>query len=61
MTDNSAEDVILHMELFRMMRDGGYRKAAPFLEDARKAFPEVPEEKLRQVIRKIVTKMIEHQ
>jgi hypothetical protein len=52
-------DVEVAMQAFRMMRDGGYRKADPLFEDLKAEFPDVPAERLRQIMVRLCRRLLE--
>lgn len=48
--DKEIHDVEIAMHAFRLMRDGGYRRAKALFEDMKKDFPDIPEDRLKQVM-----------
>ena len=57
--DREIYDVEIAMQAFRMMRDGGYRRAEKLLEDLKADFPEIPEDRLKKVMGQLCRRLME--
>ncbi len=59
--DQELHDVEITMHAFRLLRDGGYRRAAPLFRDMKAAFPEIPEERLKTVMAELCRRLMERE
>lgn len=48
--DREPMELEVTMHAFRMMRDGGYRRANQLWLDLQKDFPEVPTDQLKRIV-----------
>lgn len=61
MSRREIYDVEIAMQAFRMMRDGGYRKAEKLFEDLQTDFPEIPPDRLKMVMGKLCRRLMENE
>jgi len=51
------EDAVMVMDMFRLMRDGGYSTAAALKKAIREAFPDAPQEQLDKNLLALVRRL----
>jgi|GEM_PF-4034137 len=61
MSDRELLELEITMHAFRMMRDGGYRRATKLWEDLQKDFLDVPKDRLKQVVAALCRKLMEEE
>lgn len=59
MSQREIYDVEIAMQAFRMMRDGGYRKAEKLFEALQADFPEIPAERLKMIMSQLCRRLME--
>ena len=57
--DKEIHDIEITMHAFRMMRDGGYKKAKALFDDIKKDFPDIPEPRLKSVLANLCRRLLE--
>jgi len=51
-------DAEIHMDMFRLARDGGFTTAASLKKGIREAFPDEPQERLDRILADMVRRML---
>lgn len=59
--DRELHDVEIAMHAYRLLRDGGYRKAKPLFEAMKAAFQDIPEARLKSVMAELCRSLMENE
>ena len=54
---SAQDDALLLMDMYRLMRDGGFRTAAAFKTALKEAYPNEPEERLQRILADLVRRL----
>lgn len=57
--DREIYDIDITMHAYRLMRDGGFKKAEALFNSLKEDFPDIPEQRLKSVLASLCRRLLE--